>query len=75
MAADRVIRWTTAGAALGVAAVAAVASYEHSYALVRAHGEAGWTGRLVPLTLGARPTRETGANGCQFPRRRSRSGQ
>jgi hypothetical protein len=37
MAADRAIRWTTAGAVVGVAAVA---SYEHSYALVRAHGEA-----------------------------------
>ena len=43
MAADRVIRWTTA--------VAAVASYEHAYDLVRAHGEAGWTARLVPLTV------------------------
>ena len=51
MDADRVIRWTTAGAVVGVAAVAAVASYEHAYALVRAHGEAGWTGHLVPLTL------------------------
>jgi len=50
-AADRVIRWTTAGAVVGVAAVAAVASYEHAYALVRAHGEGGWTGRLVPLTV------------------------
>jgi len=28
------------GAVVGVAAVAAVASYEHTYALVRAHGEA-----------------------------------
>jgi hypothetical protein len=36
---------------VGVAAVAAVASYEHAYALVRAHGEAGLTGRLVPLTV------------------------
>jgi hypothetical protein len=35
----------------GVAAVAAVASYEHAYALVRTHAEAGWTGRLVPLTV------------------------
>ena len=50
-AADRVIRWTTAGAVVGVAAVAAVASYEHAYALVQAHGEVGWTGRLVPLTV------------------------
>ena len=40
-------RWSV----VGVAAVAAVASYEHAYALVRAHGEAGWTGRLVPLTV------------------------
>jgi hypothetical protein len=38
-AADRIIRWTTAGAVVGVAAVAAVASYEHAYALVRAHFE------------------------------------
>jgi hypothetical protein len=50
-AADRVIRWTTAGAVIAVAAVAAVASYEHAYDLVRAHGEAGWTARLVPLTV------------------------
>jgi hypothetical protein len=39
------------GAVVGVAAVAAVASYEHAYALVRAHGETGWLGRLVPLTV------------------------
>ena len=44
--ADRVIRWSTAGAMVGVAAVAAVASYEHAYALVRAAGEADWTARL-----------------------------
>jgi hypothetical protein len=50
-AADRIIRWTTAGAVVGVAAVAAVASYEHAYALVQAHGESGWTGRLIPLTV------------------------
>ena len=49
--ADRVIRWSTAVAVLGVAAVAAVASYEHAYDLVRAHGESGWTARLVPLTV------------------------
>jgi hypothetical protein len=39
------------GAVIGVAAVAAAASYEHAYALVRPHGEAGWTARLVPLTV------------------------
>src|SRR5215471_7633145 len=49
--ADRIIRWSTAVAVLGVAAVAAVASYEHAYDLVRAHGETGWTGRMVPLTV------------------------
>ena len=39
--ADRVIRWSTALAVLGVAAIAAVASYEHAYDLVRAHGRQG----------------------------------
>ena len=48
---DRVIKWSTALAVLGVAAVAAVASYEHAYDLVRAHGESGWTARMVPLTV------------------------
>jgi uncharacterized protein DUF2637 len=36
---------------LGVAAVAAVASYEHAYDLVLAHGESGWTAHMVPLTV------------------------
>jgi hypothetical protein len=51
MTAEHVIRWSTAGAVLGVAAVAAVASYERAYDLVRAHGESGWTARTVPLTV------------------------
>jgi hypothetical protein len=49
--ADKVIRWSTAAAVIGVAVVAAVVSYEHACALVRAHGEAGWTARLIPLTV------------------------
>lgn len=49
--ADRVIRWSTALAVLGVAGIAAVVSYEHASALVRAHGESGWTGRLIPLMV------------------------
>jgi hypothetical protein len=49
--ADRVIRWSTALAVIGVAGIAAVVSYEHASALVRAHGESGWTGRLIPLTV------------------------
>jgi Protein of unknown function (DUF2637) len=44
-AADGVIRWSTALTVVGVAAVAAVVSYEH------AHDESGWTGRLIPLTV------------------------
>ena len=51
MAADRVIRWTTAVTVIVVAAVTAAAPYEHAYALVRAHGGAAWTARLVPLTV------------------------
>jgi len=50
-AADRIIRWSTALAVIGVAAVAAIVSYEHASALVREHGESGWTGRLIPLTV------------------------
>ena len=42
MTTGQIIRWSTAGAVVGVAAVAVVASYEHAYALVRAHGR--WAG-------------------------------
>jgi Protein of unknown function (DUF2637) len=52
--ADRVIRWSTALAVLGVAAVAAVASYEPAYDLVQAHGESGRTAHMVPLTVDGR---------------------
>ena len=52
-AADRTIRWSTAVALIEVAAVAAVVSYEHAYALVCAHGETGWTARWL-LGLGSR---------------------
>jgi len=49
--ADNVIRWSTAAVVIGVALVAAVVSYEHVYALVRAHGEHGWTARFIALTV------------------------
>jgi Protein of unknown function (DUF2637) len=49
--AGRVIRWSTVLAVLGVAAVAAVAACERASDLVRAHGEAGWTARLVPVAV------------------------
>jgi hypothetical protein len=39
MPTGQVIKWTTAGAVLGFAVVAAVASYENAYDLVRMHGE------------------------------------
>jgi Protein of unknown function (DUF2637) len=48
---DQVIRWPTALTVLGVAVVAAVASYVHAYDLVRAHRETAWTARTVPLTV------------------------
>jgi hypothetical protein len=51
MTADRAIRWSTVLAAVGVAVAAAVVSYEHASALVREHGESGWTGRLIALTV------------------------
>ena len=44
IATDRVIRWSTV---LNVAAVAAVASYEHGYDLVRAKSESAWTAQLL----------------------------
>jgi hypothetical protein len=45
--ADRI---ATAGAVIGVAAVAVVA-FEHACALMRAHGRPGETVRLIPLTV------------------------
>ena len=50
-AADRVVRWSTALDVLGVVVVAAVVSHGHASDLVRAHGETGWTARLIPLTV------------------------
>lgn len=52
-AVDQIIRWSTPAAVIGVgvAVVAAIVSYEHAYALVRAHGETGWTAHLIPLTV------------------------
>jgi Protein of unknown function (DUF2637) len=41
----------TEGTMLGVAAITAVASYEHAYDLVRMHDESGWTARLIPLAV------------------------
>jgi hypothetical protein len=50
---DRAIRLSTAAAVLAVAGVAAYVSvsYWHAYAVVRAHGESGITGRLEPATI------------------------
>jgi hypothetical protein len=38
-------------AVVGVADIAAVVSYEHASALVRAHGRVWWTARLIPLAV------------------------
>ena len=48
---DRLIRITTALAVVAVAVVAAIISYQHAYELVRSHGEAGVTARLLPFTV------------------------
>ncbi|GAA2137073.1 DUF2637 domain-containing protein [Actinomadura napierensis] len=48
---DRLTRITTALAVVTVAGVAAIISYRHAYELVRSHGEAGTTARLVPFTV------------------------
>jgi hypothetical protein len=48
MTTKHVIGWSTAGAVLGVAAVA---SYEHAYDLVRADGGSGCRACMVPLTV------------------------
>lgn len=50
-AVDWIIRASTAGVVIGVAAVAAYVSYQHAYELVSTHGESGATARLVPLTV------------------------
>jgi Protein of unknown function (DUF2637) len=47
----RLIRITTALAVMAVAGVAAIISYQHAYELVRSHGEAGLTARLLPFTV------------------------
>jgi hypothetical protein len=57
-AADRVISWSTALAVIGVSAVVAVVSHGHASNLVQAHGEVGWTARLIPLTM-LSPLRES----------------
>ncbi len=48
---DRLIKFTTALAVVAVASVAAIISYQHAYELVRSHGEAGLTARLLPFTV------------------------
>ncbi|GAA2415649.1 hypothetical protein GCM10010191_27430 [Actinomadura vinacea] len=48
---DRLTRFTTALAVLGVAGVAAIISYHHAYELVHSHGETDTTARLVHFTV------------------------
>jgi hypothetical protein len=46
-AADRIIRWSTGLAVLGVAVDAVVVSCEHASSLVRAEGESGWAAASI----------------------------
>jgi hypothetical protein len=48
---DRLIRITTALAVVGVAAVAAIISYQQAYELIRSHGESGTVARLEPFAV------------------------
>jgi hypothetical protein len=48
---DRAIRLSTAAAVLAVAGIAAYVSYWHAYAVIRAYGGSGITGRLEPVTI------------------------
>ena len=48
---DRLIRIATALAAVAVAVVTAILSYQHAYQLVRSRGESGMTARLLPFTV------------------------
>ncbi len=48
---DRAICLSTVAAVLAVAGIAAYVSYEHAYAVVRAHGVTGITARLEPATI------------------------
>ncbi|MFI0482216.1 DUF2637 domain-containing protein [Actinomadura sp. 9N215] len=48
---DRFIRASTAAVVVGIGGIAAYISYQHALDVATAHGEAGATGRLVPLTI------------------------
>ncbi|WP_082127040.1 DUF2637 domain-containing protein [Allosalinactinospora lopnorensis] len=48
---DRIIRESTKLVVCGVAAVAAVVSYRHAYAVVTDYGESGATAWMIPLTI------------------------
>jgi DNA-binding CsgD family transcriptional regulator len=58
-AADRVIRWTTVAAVIGVAAVAAVVSYKHAGGAA-ARGSAGRELDVMRLVAGGNTTRQIG---------------
>ncbi|MBA9002493.1 MULTISPECIES: DUF2637 domain-containing protein [Thermomonospora] len=49
--ADLAIRVSAAATVVGIGAIAAVISYRHALAQVRAHGETGVTAYLTPLTI------------------------
>ena len=48
---DKLIRITASVAVLAVAVIAAIISYQHACELIRAHGKAGATAWLLPLTV------------------------
>src|SRR5580700_3528202 len=48
---DKLIRITASVAVLAVVVIAAIISYHHACELIRAHGKAGATAWLLPLTV------------------------
>lgn len=48
---DVVIRWTTTGAVVMLAGIAAIVSYRHMHELAVRHGEESWSAALVPLSV------------------------
>lgn len=51
MSGSALIRWSTVAAVAAVAGVAGWVSYEHAFAVVRAHGESGAIAAAYPVTV------------------------
>jgi hypothetical protein len=64
---DKLIRITASVAVLAVVVIAAIISYQHACELIRAHGKAGATAWLLPLTVDG-PILDASRRGQRTPR-------